>query len=84
MEIAMTEKKESKLVTLKEICAELKLEPREAREKLRVGVRDKAANPNLAKARQPGQPWQWHAGSAELAEVRKLLASSSAAPAAGA
>jgi len=49
------------LITLKAICAELKIEPRAARIKLR--------NADLARNAR----WEWKKGSAELTKVRKLL-----------
>ncbi len=45
------------IVTLKAICDELKLDPREARERLRAAAGDAKANPELAKARKPRTPW---------------------------
>ena len=56
------------IVTLKNLCGELKIDPREARERLRAAARDAKANPELAKARKPRTPWQWVKGS----EVEKL------------
>ena len=38
----------AEIITLKEICTELKINPREAREKLRAAVIDKRAFPELA------------------------------------
>jgi hypothetical protein len=38
------------MVTLKQLCAELKIDPREARERLRLAVRDAKKNPELAKS----------------------------------
>lgn len=52
------------IVTLKTLCEELKIDPREARERLRTAVGDAKANPELAKARKPRTPWQWVKGSA--------------------
>ena len=49
------------MVTLKQLCAELKVDPREARERLRLAVRDAKKNPELAKSHKPGQ----HMGMAE-------------------
>ena len=48
-------------VTLATLCAELKLEPRVARVKLR---KEKIAH---------GDRWEWKVGSAELTKVKKLL-----------
>jgi len=63
----------SDIITLKALCAELKIDPREAREKLRAAVSDAKANPELAKARQPRTPWQWVKGSVGEKEARKAL-----------
>lgn len=67
------------IVTLKAICDELKLDPREAREareareRLRAAASDAKANPELAKARKPRTPWQWVKGSKALQEARNAL-----------
>jgi hypothetical protein len=61
------------IVTLKAICDELKLDPREARERLRAAANDAKANPELAKARKPRTPWQWAKGSAAEKEARRAL-----------
>ncbi len=50
--------------TLKAICDELKINPREARERLRAAAIDAKTFPELAKARKPRAPWQWVKGSA--------------------
>ena len=63
------------IVTLKAICDELKLDPREAREKLRAAASDAKANPELAKARKPHTPWQWVKGSKALQNAQKVLKS---------
>jgi hypothetical protein len=42
------------MVTLKQLCVELKVDPREARERLRLAVRDAKKNPELAKMHKPG------------------------------
>ena len=63
----------SDIITLKALCEELKIDPREAREKLRAAVSDAKANPELAKARKPRTPWQWVKGSAAEKEARKSL-----------
>lgn len=67
----------AEIVTLKALCEELKIDPREARERLRTAVSDAKANPELAKARKPRTPWQWVKGSAAEKEARKLLSSTS-------
>ena len=61
------------IVTLKTLCEELKIDPREARERLRAAVGDAKANPELAKARKPRTPWQWVKGSTAEKEARKAL-----------
>ena len=61
------------IVTLKAICDELKIDPREARERLRAAASDAKANPELAKARKPRTPWQWVKGSAAEKEARRTL-----------
>lgn len=66
----------SDIITLKALCDELKIDPREAREQLRAAVGDPKANPELAKARKPRAPWHWVKGSAAEKEARKLLSSS--------
>lgn len=62
------------LVSLKMICVELKIDPREAREKLRIAARDSKKYPDLAKSRKAGEPWQWQKGSNALSEARSVLA----------
>jgi len=61
------------IVTLKDLCEELKLDPREARERLRGAASDAKANPELAKTRKPRTPWQWVKGSAAEREARRVL-----------
>lgn len=61
------------IVTLKTICDELKIDPREARERLRAAASDAKANPELAKARKPRTPWQWVKGSKALEEARRAM-----------
>ena len=63
----------AEIVTLKAICNELKLDPREARERLRVAASDAKANPELAKARKPRTPWQWVKGSTAEKQARIVL-----------
>lgn len=66
----------SDIITLKQLCTELKLDPREARERLRAAAGDAKAHPELAKARKPRTPWQWVKGSAAEKEARKALTGS--------
>lgn len=61
------------IVTLKAICGELKIDPREARERLRAAASDSKAHPELAKARKPRTPWQWVKGSKALEEAKRVL-----------
>ena len=64
---------QSELVTLKAVCTELKLDPRLAREKLRIAVRDAKKFPDLAKARKPRTAWEWLKGSAAEQQARAAL-----------
>jgi hypothetical protein len=64
----------TEIVTLKQICTELKINPREARERLRDAVRDPKKYPELAKSHKPRAPWQWVKGSAGEKEARGLFA----------
>jgi hypothetical protein len=61
------------MVTLKQLCTELKLDPREARERLRLAVRDTRKNPELAKSHKPGHGWEWPKNSIALKEARIAL-----------
>jgi len=63
----------SDIITLKNLCDELKIDPREARERLRAAVSDAKANPELAKARKPRTPWQWVKGSEAEKAARSIL-----------
>lgn len=63
----------SEIITLKQLCTELKLDPREARERLRAAVRDPKKNPEIAKMHKPRSPWSWVKGSAGEKEARALL-----------
>jgi hypothetical protein len=65
----------TEITTLKALCEELKIDPREARERLRAAVSDPKTNPELAKARKPRAPWQWVKGSAAGEEARAVLKS---------
>lgn len=69
----MTDKPATKpieIITLKQLCTELKIPPREARERLRLAVRDTKKNPELVKTHKPGQAWEWPKNSPALKEVR--------------
>jgi hypothetical protein len=63
------------MVSLKLLCSELKVDPREAREKLRLAARDAKKNPELAKAHKPGHTWEWPKNSTALKEARTALTS---------
>lgn len=63
----------SDIITLKQLCAELKLGPREARERLRTAASDTKKHPELAKLHKPRAPWSWVKGSAGEKEARALL-----------
>ena len=41
------------IITLKQLCAELKIDPREARERLRAAARDAKKFPEIAKMHKP-------------------------------
>jgi hypothetical protein len=60
-------------VSLKALCAELKVDPYDARQRLRAAVKDKATYPALAKAHQPRKAWEWEKASPALKEARKAL-----------
>jgi hypothetical protein len=63
----------TEFITLKQLCAELKLDPREARERLRSAARDAKKHPELAKLHKPRTPWQWVRGSAGEKEARAAV-----------
>jgi hypothetical protein len=63
----------SDTITLKALCEDLKIDPCEARERLRAAVSDAKANPELAKARKPRTPWQWVKGSNAEKEAKRVL-----------
>ncbi|TIL38590.1 hypothetical protein [Mesorhizobium sp.] len=65
--------KTTEIITLKQLCAELKLDPRECRERLRSAVRDSKKFPELAKARKARTPWQWAKGSVGEKEARSAV-----------
>lgn len=62
------------IITLKQLCTELKLDPREARECLRSAARDPKKHPELAKLHKPRTPWRWVKGSAGETEARATVA----------
>lgn len=61
------------LITLKALCAEFKVDPREAREKLRAAARDAKKFPQLAKEHKPRAAWAWTKGSPSYAEAVRAL-----------
>ncbi len=61
------------IITLKELCDELKVDPREARQRLRSALRDAKKHPQLAKMHKPRTPWRWAKGSAGENEARAVL-----------
>lgn len=63
----------TEIITLKQLCAELKLDSREARERLRAAVSDAKKNPELAKMHKPRSPWQWVKCSTAEKEARSVL-----------
>jgi hypothetical protein len=63
----------TELTTLKTLCDELKVSPREARTRLRAAVKDTKNFPVLTKAYKPGSLWQWPKGSDAEAEARKAV-----------
>jgi hypothetical protein len=60
------------VVTLTDLCRELKHDPKLARAKLRAA--DPKMFPALAKSHAPRKAWEWEKGSAAIAEARKVLA----------
>lgn len=65
----------SDIITLKQLCNELKLDPRETRERLRSAARDSKKHPELAKMHKPRAPWKWVKGAAGEEETKELLRS---------
>ena len=61
------------IVALKTLCTELKVEPREARARLRWAVKHPKQFPELSKAYKPRQPWQWEGGSAAHKEASRAI-----------
>ena len=61
----------AEVMTLKELCEELKLDPRVTRLKLRAAVK---TNPDFAAFHKPRTQWRWLKGSAEDKSIRQALA----------
>jgi hypothetical protein len=70
---APTEKPKTDVITLKQLCSELKIDSHEAREKLRWAIREPKKYPELAKAHKPRQPWEWAKDNPSLKEARAAL-----------
>lgn len=51
--------KAGEIITLRALCAKLKIDPKEARERLRDAARDPKKYPELAKSHKPRAPWHW-------------------------
>lgn len=58
-------------MTLKDLCEELKLDPRTTRMKLREAVKN---NPEIAAIHKPRTQWRWLKGSPEDKSIRQALA----------
>lgn len=61
-------------ISLKSLCATMKIDPRDARAKLRLAVKDEKKFPELAKIYKPRQPWQWVKDSPAHKEAQTALA----------
>lgn len=59
-------------ITLKQICEELKIDRRDARETLRLAAKK---TPELGKAHKPRTAWQWVKGSPGEKAARAALKS---------
>jgi hypothetical protein len=66
-EAAVKKSKDKEVVTLKELCKEMKIDPTDARVKLR------AAGKKLRHT--PGKAWEWGRGSPVIKEVKAILKS---------
>jgi hypothetical protein len=60
-------------VSLATLCAELKVDPYEARQKLRAAIKDAKTYPALAKSHKPRSAWEWPKTSPALKEAKKVL-----------
>lgn len=69
----MTVKTQTEIVTLKQLCEELKVKPREARMMLRLAVSNKSKYPTLAETHIGRQPWKWTNGSKEFTEAKQAI-----------
>jgi hypothetical protein len=68
-----TKEPTGEIVTLKQLCVELKIDSREAREKLRIAARDPRKFAELKKSHQSGAAWEWKKGSMAEKEARGVL-----------
>lgn len=64
------------LVTLADLCEELKIKPREARMMLRLAISKKGKYPAFTETHIPRLPWQWETGSKALDEAKAALTAS--------
>lgn len=62
------------IISLKALCGEMKIDPRVAREKLRIAAREPKKFPELAKAHKPRSAWEWPKGSEAEKQARAALA----------
>ena len=63
METIMNDKPTTTIITLDDICAEMKVSPRDARSRLRMASKDGKKYPNLGKEHVARQPWRWTDGT---------------------
>lgn len=63
----------TEIITLKQLCKELKLNPYDARKSLRAAASDRKKHPELAKIHKPRTPWRWLKGSAAAKEIFIIL-----------
>lgn len=63
----------TEMITLKQLCTELKLDARECRERLRAAARNAKKFPELSKKHKPRTPWQWTKGTAAEKEARAAV-----------
>ena len=68
----MTDTTTDNTVTLKSICASLKIDPYDARVKLRSARSDAKQFPHLAK-HKAGHAWSWPKNSPAIKEVKAAL-----------
>ncbi len=61
------------IITLADLCKELKIAPVKARKLLRIKSKDKKAYPELAKGHISKTPWRWAKGSKAHTEAIKIL-----------